>query len=89
MSEQQPSGVFAPIATDWSRHLLGACSSGDPLRGPVVQNYTQVRQLRTELDQVRADLRALRERARWVAAGGEPSMDGPAAAKHILGESAP
>lgn len=48
---------------DWAQHLLGACTSGDPLRYEVVQNFEQTRRLRTRL----AELEAMRLRARSAA----------------------
>ncbi len=40
--------------TDWSRWLVGACSSGDSLRGGVVRNRSQVVALRARIAQLEA-----------------------------------
>lgn len=47
--------------TDWSRYLLGACSSGDSLRAAVVRNAAQVKELRGRI----AELEAGEVRTEW------------------------
>jgi hypothetical protein len=54
--------------TDWSRYLLGACSSSDSLRQAVVHNHAQVQRLRARV----AELEAGEVRTEWGIRWPEP-----------------